>query len=212
MKKIGFVLAVVAVLCLATNASAGKNANGKWALHYAGIHNAKANTCTTSVPTICEEIVTTGPSEGTEHYDVYILAVDVAAIAGAMYGLTCDGDVYFYGWTNCADLEIPSENWPGCGEDLAQVWSTEQPGPIVPLGILEVYVYAASNSFSTNINATEGFAQWCDQSPLPVCFETDGSEPRYFGTIGFNGETGHNPCGDVPTVPTTWGQVKALYQ
>jgi hypothetical protein len=214
MKKIGLLMAVAAVMCLATGADAEKNANGKWALHYAGIHNSKTNDCS-FVLDACGSIQTTGPSSvAAEHHDIYVIAVDVAAIAGARYGLVCDGSFFFYSWQNCADLEIPTAGWPGCGESNAQTFFAEKPGPHVTLGIIELYVYPGANSMSTTIDTRTGinFASWCDGSePSPICFETDGSDTRYFGQIGFNGQTGSNPCGIVPTEIASWGKLKAMY-
>lgn len=214
MKKAFVVILGVALLCfLVTDADAVKNANGKWALHYAGPHSTKNNTCDYEVLDCHTDIDVVGSSTIEQQYDVYVIAIDVVGIAGAMYGLCCDGDFYFYGWTNCAELEIPTEDWPGCGEGTAQTWSAEQPGPHVTLGILDVYTYASSACLSTCVHPTELIAQWCDGSPLPVCFETDGSVPAYFGKVGWNGSgCGYNPCNIVPTEQRSWGAVKSLYR
>jgi len=211
MKKIGFVLALVALAFFATTAGATRNANGKWALHDAGAHDSKAHTCS-FVLDECSSVVVDGPS-GPGRDDIYIIAVDVAGIAGTRYGLTCDGPLFFYGWTKCTDFEIPTENWPGCGEANAQTWTSEQAGPHVTIGILDVYFYAETVSLSVTIDPRVGFAEWCDGSePSPICVSFDGSDNRYFGIVGFNGNNGFNPCGIVPVQNTTWGQVKALYR
>jgi hypothetical protein len=157
------------------------NSDGKWALHYAGPHNTKANTCSLTV-TRCEDVVVNAPSTP-GRYDVYVLAVDVDAIAGTRYGLSCDGSFFFYGWTKCSDLEIPTAGWPGCDEGNAQTWTVERPGPHVTVGILDVYVYGTS-SLSSAPDPRKGFAEWCDgSSPEPVCYRTSASEA--FSTLGF---------------------------
>jgi hypothetical protein len=111
------------------------------------------------------------------------MAVDVDAIAGTRYGLTCDGSFFFYGWTKCTDLEIPTTNWPGCDEGNAQVWSVEQAGPHVAVGILDVYIYGSS-WLGTYHDPRVGFAEWCDGStPEPLCHQT--TTPEAFSRVGF---------------------------
>jgi hypothetical protein len=157
------------------------NSSGKWALHYAGPHNAKGNTCNFSISD-CEDVIVNAPG-GTGRYDVYVLAVDVDAVAGTRYGLSCGGSFFFYGWTPCSDLEIPTASWPGCDEGNAQTWVTEQAGPHVTVGILDVYVYATS-SLSTAPDPRVGFAEWCDGTvPEPICYPT--TDPNAFSNIGF---------------------------
>ena len=46
MKKFLFVVLSMAFLCvMIADANAGPNGQAKWALHYAGEHNSKINTC-----------------------------------------------------------------------------------------------------------------------------------------------------------------------
>jgi hypothetical protein len=170
------------------------NGQGKWVLHFAGPHNAKANTCSYSIVD-CMDIDADAPA-GTGRYDVYVIAVDVDRIAGTRYGLSCDGSFFFYGWTKCSDLEIPSSDWPGCGEANAQTWSLERTGPHVTVGILDVYTYGDARSLSIDVDSRVGFAEWCDGSqPHPQCKET--TNPDVFGSVGF-GVPGYNPCSQVP--------------
>lgn len=204
-------MVVAALMFLATNADATKNANGKFALHYAGAHDAKLNTCS-YLPSTCGDIVVDGGSGGPlMRYDVYIIAADVAGIAGLRYGITADGPLFFYGWTNCADFEIPTPGWPGADEANAHAWSIEQPGPFVTVGILDMYVYPTTVSLSTTIDDRVGKAEWCDANqPSPIC--VDITDTAHFATVGFNGNPGTDPCGEIPTKATSWGQVKALYR
>jgi hypothetical protein len=174
------------------------NQRGKWALHYAGPHDSQINTCSFGVND-CGEVVVDAPSSP-GRYDVYVIAVDVDAIAGTRYGLSCDGSFYFYGWTQCTDYEIPTPGWPGCNEGNAQVWSSEQPGWHVTVGILDVYVYGPS-SISTGPDPRKGFAEWCDGSmPQPICNQT--WNPDAFSTVGF-GIPGQIQC--QPAVPVALG-------
>jgi hypothetical protein len=178
------------------------NSNAKWALHYAGPHNAKANTCAFEI-TDCEDVIVNAPS-APGRYDVYVMAVDVDGVAGTRYGLMCDGPFYFYGWTKCSDFEIPTAGWPGCGEANAQTWTAEQAGPHVTVGILDLYIYGSS-SLGTGADSRVGFAEWCDGSqPSPKCFQTN--DPESFCTLGF-GEPGELYCD--PPVPVALAGFKA---
>lgn len=211
MKKVLLACLGVAVLCfMVTDAAAVKNANGKWALHDAGMHDAKANTCA-KVFTDCNLDINTNGATGPTRHDIYIVAIDVVGIAGSRYGLCCDGPVYFYGWTKCTDFEIPTPGWPGCGQDNAQTWSVERPGPNVVLGILDAYIYPSTVSMSICVDSRVGKAEWCDANqPSPIC--VDATDPAYFGSVGFNGNSGYNPCNIVPVEQRSWGSVKSLYR
>jgi hypothetical protein len=208
MKKIGLLIVVAAMMLFAVNAQALKNAQGKFALHYAGAHDAKANTCDFTA-TVCNDIVVNGGGAG--RYDVYVIAVDVEGIAGCRYGVQVDGAaMFFYGWTKCSSFEIPSSGWPGSGESNAQTWGAEVAGPHITLGILDVYAYSGTTFFKTVYDPRVGKGEFCDGTePSPIC--ADITEPYAFGAIGFNGNTGTNPCG-VPVEPTSWGKLKAMYK
>jgi len=192
-----------------------KHGNSKWALHFAGEHNSKVNTCAYVMTNCFTELVDMGPC-GPGRFDVYILALDTNGIAGTRYGLCCDpptGCFWFYGWTNCADFEIPTAGWPGCNEGNAQTWMVEQPPGHVTLGILDVYIYPSSQFMYMCDDPRKGFAQWCDASvPEPWCCEIDKDVyPAAFGCVCF-GVPGYNPCGIISTQESSWGAVKALYR
>jgi hypothetical protein len=217
MKKVLFGFLSIAFLCvMVTGANADVNGQGKWALHYAGEHNSKINTCD-FLPIDClTEVVVDAPM-GPGRWDIYILALDTDGIAGTRYGLCCDPPVagfWFYGWTNCADFEIPSAGWPGCNTGNAQTWIVQQPAGHVTLGILDVYVYAGVGGMLCICDdPREGFAEWCDgTSPEPICLtRTVAEKPQVFGCVGF-GIPGYNPCGIVATEKSSWGAVKSLYR
>jgi hypothetical protein len=142
----------------------------------------------------------------TYRYDIYVVAVDIDSphgLIGTMYGISCDGPIYFYGWTGCSDFTIPTSGWPGCGEGVAQSWSSPRFGENVVLGILDVYVYPGSNFIEVGEHPV-GYAEFCspDQihpSSAPAnCVQfTAGVDAARFGTVGFNDNWGYNPCGVV---------------
>jgi hypothetical protein len=202
------VLIVVIISVAPGAADAEFNWNGSWALHYAGPHNAKANTCEFTVNDCWIELEYQAP-DGSGHYDIYIIAGDVTGIAGTRYGLCSEESFFFYGWTKCSDFEIPTSGWPGIGEANAQTWSIEQPGPHVTVGILDVYVYGTS-SFCVCADDRVGFAEFCDGSePSPLCNQK--TEIKYFGCMGF-GESGFNPCLGDAAEQKTWGVIKSMYK
>jgi hypothetical protein len=202
---------------MVTDASADKNSNGKWALHNAGEHNSKTNTCD-FVLTDCTQI-STDAGAGPARNDIYVIAVDVVGIAGTRYGLCIDGPMFFYGWAKCSDFEIPSAGWPGSGEANAQTWGAEVAGPHVTLGILDAYFYSNTLCMCVCDDPRVGFAEFCDGTePSPICVNTGagGTMPggsAHFGCVEFNGsQCGYNPCSIVPVEQRSWGSVKSLYR
>lgn len=172
------------------------NSAGKWSLHFAGQHNAKANTGDFDIVK-CEDLVVDGP-DSPGRYDVYVVAADVDRIAGTRYGLGCDGTFFFYGWSSASDLEIPTSGWPGCGEGNAQVWSQEQDGAFVTLGVLDIYTYGSPDRLSAAVDPRVGFGEWCDGTePSPICLQQTAVDA--FGSVGF-GTPGLNPCLPTPAL------------
>jgi hypothetical protein len=189
-------------------ADAAKNSNGAWTLHYAGPHNLQTNTCGFLVVDCTGQLDVDAPS-GPGRYDVYVIATDVVGIAETSFGLSCDGSFNFYGWTSCADSETPGAGWPGCGEGVTLNWVSEQPGPNVTLGILDLYVYGAS-SFCSGPDPRLGEAGFCDAStPEPICVRMN--DAYRYGCVGF-GESGYQSCpAPLPPDHVTWGLIKSLY-
>jgi len=222
MKKIAFITAIALVLCLTGTAEAVKNWNAKFQLHYAGAHDAKVNTCSFEVTDCGSDIVVDGGAGGqgadNSRFDIYVIAIDTEGIAGLRYGITCIADDYFfYGWTKCSDLEIPTDPWPACGGGNAQTWGFEKPGGHITVGIIDVYVYGTATTLCTAEDPRVGFAEWCDgSSPEPFCNKTNEVAPAvkdlYFGCVGFNGTSGVSRCDVIATEKASWGAIKALYR
>ena len=215
MKKVLFAFLGIAFLCvMVTGANAHVNGQAKWALHFAGTHDAKTNTCDFMVVDCATEVVVDGPM-GPGRFDVYVLALDTDGIAGTRYGLCCDvpAQFWFYGWTNCADFEIPTAGWIGCDEGNAQTWIVMRPPGHVTVGIIDVYVYPGTAKLCICEDPREGYAEWCDgTSPEPICLtRTTAVTPAVFGCVGF-GVPGYNPCGIISTETSSWGAVKSLYR
>lgn len=215
MRRMLLAVVGVALVCMmATSANAGPNHNGKFALHVAGLHDEKVNTCD-FVMTDCATQMVTEAAPGVR-YDIYAMALDVTDVTAARYGLYCEVPVgtgfWFYGWTSCSDLELPTGGWPGCGEGNAQSWATALAGPHVTMGILDVFVYGdvVGAKMAMGDDPRTGFAEFCDGTePSPLCDRV--REPAAFGSVGFL-RHGYNPCSEVPAESSTWGVVKSLYR
>jgi len=190
--------------------SAGNNHAGAWVLHYAGPHDAEANTCALEITDCMYEVEGDAPS-GPGRFDIYVLALYVFDVAETSFGLSCDAPFYFYGWTSCADSETPTAGWPGCGEANTLAWTSGQWGPYVTMGILDVYAYGGDSVMCMSPDPRLGYGEWCDSSaPEPVCDRI--SHPAYFGCVGF-GYPGYDACPfPLPTETHTWGAIKALYR
>jgi hypothetical protein len=112
-------------------------------------------------------------------------------------------------WTKCSDFEIPTAGWPEIGEANAQTWSSEQPGPHVTIGTLDVYVYGTSELLAC-VDPRVGFAEFCDGSePSPPCNKK--TQKEFFGSVAFGGY-GYNPCWWDSAEEESWGVIKAMYK
>ena len=217
MSRLILCLACALIMFICSDATAVKNDNGSWTLHYAGPHNQENNTCAYLVTDCVGQIDVNAPS-GPGRYDVYVIATDVVGIAQTRFGLSCDGSFTFYGWTGCADSEVPDSGWPGCGEGNAHAWSAEQPAGHTVMGILDVYVYGNTVSLCTGPDPRKGFGEWCDASaPEPLCNNTADpavgeNEDLYFGCVGFNGTPGVSRCDIISNEEYSWGRIKTLYR
>lgn len=200
-------ICALALIPLGT-ADALKNGNGVWTLHYAGPHDAGSSTCGLVVTDCTGQIDVHAPA-GPGRYDVYVIATDVVGIGRTSFGLTCTAGVLFNGWTGCSDAEIAGSGWPGCGEGVTLSWTSEQPGPHVTLGILDLYVYGVT-SICSGPDPRLGAAEFCDGSiPEPICVSKN--DAYRYGCVGF-GEPGYQSCpGPLPPDQVTWGLIKSLY-
>jgi hypothetical protein len=186
-----------------------KNGNGAWTTHYAGPHDGTENTCDFGITDCVSQLDVAGPA-GPGRFDVYIIATDVAGIASTRFGLPCSGGFSFYGWAGCADSETPESGWPACGKGITLSWTSEQMGPYVTLGVLDLYVYGTS-TFCSGPDPRLGSAEFCDGTmPTPICVQLNDS--WRFGCVGF-GRQGYATCPSPDqSQEHTWGIIKSLYR
>ena len=123
------VFIVVVLYLTVADAGASRNSQGAWTLHYAGHHNPGENTCGFEVTDCMAQLEVDAPSTP-GRYDIYVIATNVEALASTRFGIECDGSFVFYGWTSCADSEVHTEGWPGCGEGGATAFKEEGAGAV----------------------------------------------------------------------------------
>ena len=197
MRKI-LIIAVALTLALSAVAFAGANPSGKVACHVRA-HNAKAG-CTVTIAT-CVDIVTTEPGYSVDAFPIFF---DLVEYVGCAYGLCWPSWTYSAAWNNCADLVIGSIAWPGDG--AAHTWTTCMPGPVMVPSF--VWLYA------------DGPGMICPcPHPDPLIGEiqildcAEGIDnPIGVFCAGVYGAIGDDPCWPTGTDPSTWSEIKGMFE
>jgi hypothetical protein len=205
-------LLAVSFLFLPVCADAGTLDEVKIAGHLQ-LHQPFPYICTTSAPNLpCNvgennHVVTGSLGVG---YDLYILAQDIdpsVGLTGVVFGIDYDGSgqgVSVWGWTLCADLEFPGNDWPSAGSGNVIAWDypancQDAPAP----GDLDgkanavagsFYLYAYGNDLfqitkRLYVSVPDFKATDCSLS------ESDLAWPEHAATIGF-AEPGFDPCAE----------------
>jgi hypothetical protein len=194
MKKV-LVIAVALTLALSAMAFAGANVDAKVAVHVRA-HNAKAG-CTVAI-TGCMDIVTTEPGYSVDAFPVFF---DLVEFLGCEYGLCWPTWTYSAAFSNCADLVIGSILWPGDG--ASHTWTSCQVGVAVPSF---VWLYADG----------PGMICPCPHPISGVISVLDCAEglddPMCIFCAGVYGAFGDDPCDPTGTEPSTWGEIKGLFE
>jgi hypothetical protein len=210
MKKI-IVATMIGVmgLALASDVMAGANPMAQLAIH-AQARNAK-RTCTTVAIPSCSAIVQSTAASG--YVDLLVVMYDFQETTGAEYGLRWTHP-FFTAWKDCANLYVLTDV-PGGGIDVAQVFTSCQPGPGIGgagrvMGWLQLYGTGAQRCDIT-ITSTPG-----DPKISDCAFQLDPIHTTHPGFTG-GGAPGTGdlaPCevGPTATENTTWGQLKDLYR
>jgi hypothetical protein len=194
MKK-ALVVAVALTLALSALAFAGNNPDAKVAVHVRP-HSAKAG-CTVAI-TGCGDIMTTEPGYSVDAFPVFF---DLVEFLGCEYGLCWPTWTYSAAWNNCADLVIGSIIWPGDG--ASHTWLACQAGVAVPSF---VWLYA------------DGPGMICP-CPHPIsgiinvldCAEGL-DDPMCIFCAGVYGLIGDDPCWPTGNEPSTWGEIKGMFE
>jgi hypothetical protein len=149
----------------------------------------------------------------------YYLVVGQAATGVGGLSIGLDYTNLFLGFTSCADgLEFTNNGWPASGGGNRITWTT-CPAPAglqaqvasgiqVVFGAFYVYKYGADTSFNIVQNPLSGDAELAvGDCGAVVSFLS----PLAAASIGVGGTAGYNPCGEIPTEPTTWGNLKSRF-
>ena len=189
------VIALALTLALSALAFAGNNPDAKVAVHVRA-HNAKAG-CTVAI-TGCADIVTTEPSYSIDAFPVFF---DLAEFQGCEYGLCWPAWTYSAAFTNCATFVIGSIAWPGDG--ASHTWTECAAGVMVPSF---VWLYAdAPRMLCVCPHPVSGGIFVLD------CAEGVDSPGCNF-CAGVYGLVGDDPCEPTGTEPSSWGEIKGLFE
>ena len=194
MKKV-LVIAVALTLALSAVALAGANLDAKVAVHVRD-HNAKL-ACSVTI-TGCVDINTTWSGYSIDAFPVFF---DLVEFLGCEYGMCWPTWTYGAAWNNCADLVIGSIINPG--EGASHTWLTCQTGVAVPSYL---WLYA------------DGPGMIC-VCPHPISggiLVLDCAEgldtPGCIFCAGVYGLIGDDPCLPTATSPSTWGEIKGMFE
>jgi len=163
--------------------------------------------------TPCSEFRVNGPVDAAFGAFLMVARADTAAgIMGASCSVSFPRDIVDEpSWTLCGDMEFPGIGWPDSGTTNLITWdpsncqraTIEQDGGYAVAGFLFFY-----SGFEATLEL--------DQTPNPNFYVMDCSGDTTQvqtagGIIGF-GTPGYTPCDTAtPTVPKTWGRIKAMY-
>jgi hypothetical protein len=204
MKKV-FVIAIALTLALSAVALAGANADFKLATHVR-LHNAKTG-CAVTI-TGCGDIVTTN-NDGS--VDAFAVGFDLTEYKGVAYGLCWDATISSGTFTSCSDLVITSFDIAGympSGGGAAHTWYDCQYSNVAVAGFVWVYVYGP------------GMICPCDHPDPDIlggiqaldCNENLDYPPRCVFCAGVGGYVGDDPCDPTATAPSTWSEIKGLFE
>jgi hypothetical protein len=200
MKK-AIVVFLGLLLLVSTAALCGQNFDIAKGIVHVRDHNAKAG-CNYGTFSSCEDIVTTLAGHSIDAFPVFY---ELTEYQGCEYGLLWPAWQYSAAWNNCSPLVIGSILLSGQG--ASHTWLTCQfDGYCVPAFI---WLYAdGPGQICITGHPEHGSAFILD------CHEAVDVLIGW-GCAGVYGVSGHDPCGELPepaTVPTTWGDIKSLFE
>jgi hypothetical protein len=195
MKKV-LVIAVALTLVMSAVALAGYNPQAKVAIHVR-VHNAKL-ACNYGTINVCSDIVTTRPESSIDAFPVFF---DLTEYLGCEYALCWPDWSYSAAFTNCSDLIIGAIAWPGDG--ASHTWFSCKTGVMVPSF---VWLYADG----------PGMICPCPHPISGLCSVLDCHEhvddPMCVFCAGVFGATGDDPCAPTGTEPSTWSEIKGMFE
>jgi hypothetical protein len=190
-------IAIALTLALSAMALAGANPDAKVAVHVR-VHSAKAGCTITPAIVGCGDINTTLPGYDIDAFPVFF---DLVEWHGCEYGLCWPDWTYSAAMTNCADFIIGDVSWPGDGASHA--WTGCFYGVMVPSF---VWLYADAPGYIcvcphpiSGIIGTLDCADLIDEVGCNFC-------------AGVYGLIGDDPCEPTGTEPSTWSEIKGMFE
>ena len=192
------VIAIALTLALSALAFAGNNPDAKVAIHVRP-HNAKL-ACALATPIVdCGDIVTTEPGYSIDAFPVFF---DLTEYQGVEYAVCWPVWAYGAAFTNCAPLVIGEIVNPG--EGASHAWTACQYGVAVP-AFLWLYADAGGGYVCPCPHPETGIIKIVD------CFEGVDT-PMCIFCAGVYGIVGDDPCFPTGTAPSTWGEIKGMFE
>jgi hypothetical protein len=197
MKK-ALVISLCAVCLLSGALLAGNNPDAKVAVHVRA-HNAKAG-CNYGTIETCDDIVYEIADADVDAFPVFF---GLTEYLGCEYALTWPAWTYSALFTSCSEFVIGGITWPG--DWASHTWSECRTGVCVPS---YAWLYAdgpgqvcvIEREFTGVIKVLD-----CEEG-----IDTIDEDSR--ACAGIYGAGGDDPCDLNPTTPTTWGEIKALFE
>lgn len=249
---LGLLIGCMTLGVSASIALAGDNADAGISLHITN-PPVKATSCVNDAPDFGNQggkkIVTKGlpcTSGNYGEFDVWVLVCngsDSLGVAGMEFGLEYDGatgsGVDVASWRLCADLEFPSNDWPGAGSGTIITWEPSQncqntpaeyhgfkkdssggnnglepvPGSVIAVGgVMRVFING-SDTMEITPRPISGKLKVADCSAREDDL-TDALVPRGGVAAFCSNYNGYNFCakGALPAEQeTTWGKIKSKY-
>jgi hypothetical protein len=196
MKRV-LVIAVALTLVLTAVAFAAYNPDAKVAIHVRP-HNAKLG-CNLATPIeTCADIVFTEPGFS---FDAFPVFYDLTEYLGCEYAVCWPAWSYSAAFTSCSDLIIGGVI--NSGDGASHTWFSCQTGVCIPSFL---WLYA-------------DFPGVVCPCPHPIsglysvldCHESI-DDPICVSCAGVYGAVGDDPCRPTGTAPSTWGQIKGMFE
>jgi hypothetical protein len=189
MKKL--LLAVVALACIGSVATAGPNEKGvlNAFLLEGVVYTIDHGATEYCVPICCENGVTTSTGPDTKVVVLVAQFCPGSALAGITFGWTYPANIGIVEVGSCGEFELATNNWPDSGEGTAVTFTPTRLDPCVA-----VYWFAGYDYYQVPAEVTLGGhptqgAKFADDS-VPAILDPIAC----LGRFGFGGAPGFNCC------------------
>jgi hypothetical protein len=210
-------LLVILLIAVPVAAFAGPNQGAALLASAGSVTKSTPATCAFLGGRICSQLTPAFMTQEAPLLSVVAVYVGripaLPAISGVDFGIQYNPNaLYLPAWTHCGSLEVNGTNWPQPGSGNTVVWTSPQAGETVLVGYFTMAKYsagytAADHNFTLGAHPLYGTARVTDGSNF--------DDLRYPAVANLSGDAdlGRNPdCAPISVRPTTWGNIKNLYQ